>query len=141
MGGQDVRGKVLDFTSGAAGRIEVVMGNKPASVSGTVSKAAPESLPGMVVLVAEGSGVEQLGSSPIPANRWEASVDQNGAFHVDNVPPGEYRMYAFEEFDANEMYDREYLKKVEGASEKVKLGEGETKTVSLKQIPGGEGLL
>jgi len=141
MGGQDVKGKVLDFTSGAAGRIEVVLGNKPAAVSGTVSKAAQESLPGMVVLVAEGAEVEQMGSGPMPTNRWEVSVDQNGAFFMDNVPPGEYRVYAFEEFDANEMYDPEYLKKVEGASEKVKLGEGESKTLSLKQIPGGEGLL
>jgi len=139
MGGQDVRGKVIDLTSGVAGRIELVLGNKPASVSGTVSKATPESLPGMVVLVAEGAGVEQLASGPMPVNRWEVSVDQNGAFHVGGVPPGEYSVYAFEEFDANEGYDAEYLKKVEGASEKVKLGEGETKTVSLQQIPGGEG--
>ncbi|MBN8729074.1 MAG: hypothetical protein J0L64_00935 [Acidobacteria bacterium] len=141
MGGQDVRGKVIDLTAGVAGRMELVLGNKPASVSGTVSKAAAESLPGMVVLVAEGAEVEALDSGPMPVNRWEASVDQNGAFHVDNIPPGEYRVYAFEEFDANEGYDAEFLKKLERSSEKVKLGERETKTVSLKQIPAGDGLL
>ena len=139
MGGQDVKGKMLDFSAGAAGRIEVMLGSKTASVSGTVSKAAPESLPGMVVLVPEGAGAERVNFGPV--SRWESAVDQNGAFHLDNVPPGEYRAFAFEEFDANEMYEEEFLKKVEGAGEKVRLGEGETKTVSLKQVPGGEGLL
>lgn len=141
MSGQDVTRQVLDLTSGAAGKLEVLLGDKPARISGTVSKVAPESLPGLVVLVPEGGSPMQLLSGPIPGNRWEASVDQNGAFSLENVPPGEYRVYAFEEFDRTEGYDPEFLKKFESSSEKLKLAERDVKTLALKQIPGDASLL
>ena len=136
MGNQDVTATTLDFTSGAGGRIDVVLGNQPAAAAGTVSKASTEALPGVVVLVPED---RMTGSPEVPPGtqqRWEAAVDQNGAFRIENVPPGEYRVYAFEEFDPASGYDPEYLKKFESSSQKTSLGEGETKTFSLKQIPG-----
>jgi hypothetical protein len=136
MSGQDVTRQVIDLTSGAPGRFEVLLGNKPSSISGTVGKAAPESLPGLVILVPDGGLPMQMGVGPIPpGNQYEASVDQNGAFAIENVPPGEYRVYAFEEFDRAEGYDPDFLKKFESSSEKLKLGEGDVKTLALKQIP------
>ncbi|MEP7362476.1 MAG: carboxypeptidase-like regulatory domain-containing protein [Acidobacteriota bacterium] len=139
MSGQDVTGKVIDLTSGATGRFEVLLGSKPAAVSGMVGKATPESLPGTVILVAEGGFPLQMGLGPMPGNQWEASVDQYGAFSIANVPPGDYRVYAFEEFNRSEGYDPEFLKKFESSSEKVKLGEGDVKTIALKQIASDAG--
>jgi hypothetical protein len=141
ISGQDVTRQLLDLTSGAAGNLDVVLGNKPAAISGTITKATTESLPGLVILVPEGGAPVQPEYGPVPGGPLEASVDQNGAFSVANVPPGEYRVYAFEEFDRTEGYDPAYLKKFESSSEKIKLGEGDTKTLSLKQIPGDAGLL
>nr|HMN60723.1 carboxypeptidase-like regulatory domain-containing protein [Anaerolinea sp.] len=88
-------GRPRCFTSGAGGRIDVVLGNQPAAAAGTVSKASTEALPGVVVLVPED---RMTGSPEVPPGtqqRWEAAVDQNGAFRIENVPPGEYRVYAF----------------------------------------------
>lgn len=137
MGNQDVTAAALDFTSGAAGRIDVVLGSQPAAAAGTVGKATTEALPGVVVLVPDSRMTESPGAAAVQ-QRWEAAVDQNGAFRIENVPPGEYRIFAFEEFDPASGYDPEFLKKFESASQKAAFGEGETKTFSLKQIPGGE---
>lgn len=141
VSGQDVTRQEIDFTSGAAGNLEVILGNKPATVSGTITKAGAESLPGLVIVVPDGAAPVQSNYGPFPGSPLEASVDQNGAFSIQNVPPGDYRVYAFEEFDRTEGYDPEFLKKFESSSEKLKLSEGDAKTLSLKQIPSSAEVL
>lgn len=137
VSGQDVTRAGLDFSSGAAGKVEVILSDKPALVEGSVEKATSDSLPGIVLLQPEPFSADD---NPFMGNmgRNQASVDQNGRFTLKNIAPGTYRVYAFEEFDMMSGYDPERLKKLEKFSEVVKLGEGESKTLALKQIPPDE---
>lgn len=139
VSGHDVTRSGLDFSSGAAGRVEVVLGDKPASLEGAVERASTDALPGTVIVLPEPFSPEEFALAPYQGTRLTTSVDQNGRFTIANIPPGEYRVYAFEEFDQLSGYDPERLRKLEKFSEAVKLGEGESKTLALKQIPPEEG--
>jgi len=138
VSGQDVTRAGLDFSSGAAGKVEVILSDKPALLDGAVERASADSMPGVVVLVPEPYNTDDL-TAIVNTARNQASVDQNGRFTIKNIPPGSYRVYAFEEFEAMSGFDPERLKKLEKLSETVKLGEGESKTLALKQIPPDEG--
>ena len=139
VSGHDVTRSGLDFSSGAAGRIEVVLGDKPASLEGAVERASTDALPGTVIVLPEPFSPEDFALAPYQGTRLTASVDQNSRFTLAGIPPGEYRVYAFEEFDQMSGFDPERLKKLEKFSETVKVGEGESKTLALKQIPPEEG--
>ena len=63
-----------------------------------------------------------------------ARVEDAGKFSIANLPPGEYKIFAFEEVDMATASDPEFLKKFEDRAGSVKIGEGESKSLSLKQI-------
>jgi hypothetical protein len=130
-GGRDVRDQPLDLSAGSS-QIEIVVSTKIAKLSGNVEKANPSAMPGSVVLERVGAPVNMFGQSPF------ISVSQTGTFTANMVTPGEYRVYAFEELDFNQSRDPEFLKKFASRATALRIGEGETKTISLKQIPFAE---
>ncbi len=65
--------------------------------------------------------------------------DQQGAFTLRGLPPGEYTLFAWESIDADEYYDPDFLKNYEGRGVVVRVNEGEHKIVPLTAIPTAEG--
>ncbi len=132
-GGRDIRYSPLDVSTGVD--VEILLSRKVAQLGGTVEKARPESSSGVVVSenTAEAEGGTGNGRFTGPA-----SVNQNGAFQFSSLPPGEYRLYAFEDLDFMAASDREFLKKFHSKATLVKIAEGESKSVTLKQIPASD---
>ena len=65
--------------------------------------------------------------------------DQLGAFSLTGIlPPGEYKVYAWEDIEAGAYMDPDVLKPVEGKGESLTLREGDQKTLPLKMIPVDE---
>jgi hypothetical protein len=126
-GGRDIRDTPIDLSGGA--QVEVVISTRVARIDGSVEKASPNALPGQVVFERVGATPSAFGSGPL------ASVSQAGTFSMTSITPGEYRVYAFEEVDFNQVRDPEFLKKFAGSATTLKLGESESKTLTLKQIP------
>jgi hypothetical protein len=132
--GQDIRDSGIDLALGS-GKVDVVLSTKVASITGTVQKAKSEDPPGMAILVqldAKGNPVLMTNSSPI------AQVDSSGNFTFSNLGPGEYLAMAFEEVDFPSASDPDFLKKFVSRAATVKLSEGESKSVSTRQIPYAE---
>ncbi len=140
FGQQEILGKELDLSEGAAGDVEIVLRYGPAELDGTVqaaentaapagasSTAQPASSTASIVLLpdvlnADGSGMRF------------ANTDQNAAFTLKNVPPGHYRAYAFEEINTNDLQNPDLVKQLESRGTEVELKENDRKQIQLPII-------
>ncbi len=129
LGGQPVPGMSLDLTAGeAAAPVEILFGTKPAAVSGQVTGAK--------------GGVVWL-NGPVPNAPVVATIDEQGRFRLGGLAPGEYQALALETAEMAAEMDEENQRKVQSRLTTVKVGEGETATVTLqlvtqKELEGGD---
>jgi protocatechuate 3,4-dioxygenase beta subunit len=128
LGGQDVKDTGLDLTSGGGGGLEVILSTKIAKVEGMVEKQKQEDAPGTIIVAKVNA------DSTLQFINLTARVEDSGKFTLANLPPGEYKVFAFEEVETATASDPEFLKKFEDRAGNVKIGEGESKSVTLKQI-------
>jgi len=97
----------IDLTQGGA-RLAVVLATDVALVEGSVKKADGEpAVRVRVTLVPEG---DQFGSQDVP--RYAFS-NEKGEFKMNNVPPGEYKIFAWEEVQAGAAMYPEFRKPFE----------------------------
>jgi hypothetical protein len=132
MAGRDLGNSTLDL-NGAAQKtaIELVFSTKAATVSGTVRREGNDRLAGVVVLYPDPYKEEEGAPNPVGV---PVAVLESGVFEIRNVPPGNYRLYAFEELD-DASAGGGLLKRLESKSVKLQLGEGARERVEAKQIP------
>jgi hypothetical protein len=77
----------------------------------------------------------------IPASRGRidlyktATSDQNGEFAFANVPPGEYKLIAWEDVPSGAYLDQSFLKQYEGQASSISIGKGAPATAQIKVIP------
>jgi protocatechuate 3,4-dioxygenase beta subunit len=114
----------LDLTTGAGAPLEVVVSSRGATISG----ASP---PGSAVVLIPQEKIRR----DQPYFYRNSIADQNGAYSLTGIPPGEYKLYAWEDVDPGAWMDPDFLKPVEDKGETVTVREGEQKTVPLKVIP------
>jgi Carboxypeptidase regulatory-like domain len=63
-------------------------------------------------------------------------LDQSGGFIVkEPVRPGEYTLYAFEDVPEGAWTEAEFIKEIEGKGVRIKVGDGDAKTVEVPLIP------
>jgi hypothetical protein len=116
----------LDLTAGAGvgAPLELVVSSRGATISG----ASPS---GSTVVL-----VPQEKERRDQQYFYKTSIaDQNSAYSLTGIPPGAYKLYAWEDVDPGAWMDPDFLKPVEDKGESVALREGERKTVPLKAIP------
>jgi hypothetical protein len=122
--------------------------NAPVRFSGSVSN-------GLDIVLAFGSGriegaVTDARSQPVAAGRVvavpdrmrfrtdlyrTASIDQSGRFTFAQLPPGDYRVFAWESVEDNAWFDPDVLARGEGRAVSVHVSESATHTVSVQIIP------
>jgi hypothetical protein len=129
----DVLASGLDITSGAPpADVEVVISPKAAALTGVAQNPnTGNPMPGaMVVLIPKDT---QRREQP---NYYKVMVsDQNGAFSMPGLTPGDYKAYAWEDIEMGAYMDPEFMKPFEDKGEPVSLQEGEQKALTLKVIP------
>ena len=120
LGGQPVPRMSLDLTAGeAAAPVEILFGTKPAVVSGQVTGAKG----GLVWL-----------TGPMPNAPVVAAIDEQGRFRLGGLAPGEYQVLALETAEMVAEMDEERQRQMQNRLTTVKVGEGETATVSLPLV-------
>lgn len=122
--------------------------NAPVRFSGSVNN-------GLEIVLAFGSGrvegtVTDSRSQPVAAGRVVAvpdrmrfrsdlyrtlSVDLNGRFAFPTLPPGDYKIYAWESIEDNGWFDPDLLARSEGRAVSVHVTESSTQTVSVQITP------
>jgi hypothetical protein len=63
------------------------------------------------------------------------TTDQSGAFHFRAVPPGDYKLLAWEDVLSGAWYDPEFLKPFESKAQDISLKENDHANMPLKAIP------
>jgi len=116
-------------TKQAPGLLDIVVSPNGASVDGTISKDQQPFQGATVVLV------------PAPPHRGEGrlfkstTTDQNGHFILQGIPPGDYKVFAWEKIEHGAYTIPEVLAPYESLGESVHITEGARNTVQLDLIP------
>jgi hypothetical protein len=131
VNGVDLLSAGLQVSSGVApSPIELVYSGNTATVDGTVVR--DDGLPasgGTVILVPDHPGLRGL-----PDYR-SGSTDQYGRFVLRGVPPGGYRIFAWQKFDLSSDMDPEFLKPFEEKAQALSISASERKTLQLTLLP------
>ncbi len=131
VGGRDASRAPIDLTSGAGESIDIVVSTKAAEVSGTV-RSSEGALGGVTVTL--WPKIADL-SSPTGGVRT-AATDQNGAFKITAVVPGDYYLAAWEDLPDNGLAQNgDFLAQFTSAGSSIKVGEGGRDTSEAKLIP------
>jgi Carboxypeptidase regulatory-like domain len=114
---------------GTDASLEVTLSSRGARVQGTVADADGLPVAGVwVVLVPEEAHRGQMQMYK------ETTTDQYGHFELRGIPPGEYKLFSWEEAENGAWQDPEFLKPFEEKGEEVKLQEDDHKTMNLTTI-------
>jgi protocatechuate 3,4-dioxygenase beta subunit len=127
--GKSVLEEGFPVTRGAASSLEIVLSSRAARVQGTVTDS--DKLPAAGVWVVA-----------VPEGKYRArfdlyrqqTTDQYGHFDFHGLPPGEYKLFSWEEVENGAWQDPEFLRPVESQGEKIELSESDQKTVNLTAI-------
>ena len=127
LGDVDVLNSGLHVTGSTDTRLEILIGTNPGSVEGRVE------IPTVgrkitVVLVPDAARRGQRALYKAQA------VGASGQFHFDNVPPGDYKLFASQEENGGPWLDPEYLRKYEERATPVRVEEGK-KSGPARSIP------
>ena len=134
LGDDDVLDAGLDLSRAEAppGPLDLVLSSGAGQVEGVVLDEKDKPAAGAQVVL-------------IPESRrrtrtllyQSAVTDQNGRFVLRGVPPGEYKLFAWEDVEPGAYQDPEFLKPYEARGETCKIQPGSSQTVPLKLIPAG----
>ena len=101
--------------------LEVVFSTKGARLSGTVTGKA--SMP-QVILIPDDTARREH-------ETLAAVFDQNGVFSIESIPPGSYKLYAFENLPEGIWLDPDFLKEIDSTGAAIKVAEGDVQTIQI----------
>lgn len=127
LAGREMPDATLDLNYGG-GQIEAVLAPAAGDITGTVQNSRGE--PATSVQV---TAVPVSGSLRRDMNKL-VTTDANGNFTLHGLPPGEYKIFAWEEVETNAWMDRDYRQPFENQSASAKVDASSTPTVQLKLI-------
>lgn len=132
FGGGDVldTGLSVDSTSGAA-QLDVILSAGGATISGTVMKD-DKPAQATVLLVPDPPHRDREDLYSMKRTRAD------GSFSMLGLPPGDFKLFAFEDPDPGLMNDPSLLQPYESKGSSVHLEEGQKQTVQLELIPAQE---
>jgi len=130
IGNTDATDAPIDLMTGVPGPLEVVLAAGGGSIAGTVRNSKGDPAPGaMVTLVPKNP----------PAVRRDLAktgfTDQNGAYQIRGVVPGEYRLIAWEEVEPGAAEDPQFRRPFERYAMDAKFDAGSSLTQALEMVP------
>jgi hypothetical protein len=131
LGGHDVLGPGLDLTTGTArGPLEILISPDGGRIEGTVVNKQNTPWPGArVVLVPSGA------LRPRTDLYRDTRTDLFGRFTMMGIPPGEYKLFAWQEVELEAYQDPDFLRLYEDQGVPVTVQEKGIFSVQLSLIP------
>ena len=127
LGGQEISANGIEIRSSA--EIEIVLSNKAGTINGSASgnDGKPILYPRVTLIPTDGNSR--------PAAQL---ADNEGKFKFTAVPPGKYRLFAWEEAEDGVWQDPEFRKRFESQGKEVTVGPSEAQDVQLSVIAAEE---
>ena len=128
-GAIDIMADGLRLDRQPTGPIEILISTNTGIVDGIVQNERQEPATNVtVVLVPEGAR----------RNRFDlyrtTSTDAAGRFHSEGVPPGDYRVFAWDDIETGAWMDPDYLRRFEDRGRPLRISEGGTANLELRVI-------
>jgi len=127
LAGREMPDTMLDLNYGG-GQVEMVLAPTVGDVTGVVQNGRGEPATGVQV-----TAVPTSGSLRRDMNKL-VTTDANGNFTLHALPPGDYKIFAWEEVETNAWMDRDYRQPFENLSASAKVDASTTPTVTLHLI-------
>jgi len=127
LAGREMPDATLDLSYGG-GPIDVVLAPTAGDVTGSVQNARNEAATGVQVTI-----VPTTFSLRRDMNKL-VTTDASGNFTLHGLPPGDYKVFAWEDVETNAWMDRDYRQPFENLSASVRVQESTTPTVTLRLI-------
>jgi protocatechuate 3,4-dioxygenase beta subunit len=127
LAGREMTDATLDLSYGG-GPIDVVLAPAAGDVTGSVQNARGEPAASVQVTV-----VPTTFSLRRDMNKL-VTTDASGNFTLHGLPPGDYRIFAWEEVETNAWMDRDYRQPFESSAASVRVQESTTPSVTLRVI-------
>lgn len=133
IGGYDVleRGISTDFYP-RGGRLDILIGRDGATVEGVVSKDEQPFSGATVTLVPDAPHREEMHLYKLTA------TDHSGRFVLEGVPPGDYKVFAWENVEHAAYTSSDFLQPFELSGESAHVSGGAHVSVNLNLIPDTE---
>ncbi len=131
VGGRDVLEAGLDLTGGAPPNpLEITISAAGGRIDGTVLTEEDKAFGGAtVVLVPEERRRDE-------SRLYKSTTtDQHGRFTLRGIPPGDYKLFAWEDIERGAYQDSAFLRRYEEQGEPVEVEEGNRLSVQLQLIP------
>jgi hypothetical protein len=129
VGEQTITGDDPDLTN-AATPVTVRVATSKAEISGSVRNEKGEAAPGATVSL--------IPEPRRPFRQRLGRADQNGTFRLQNVPPGEYLLLAFDQLENGVLEDEEFLKPLISKAKRVKVQDDAGQAFDLRITPYAE---
>ena len=127
LGTEDLLNDGLHIDRQPDGQIEIVLGNAPGSLNGAVRDEKRQPIPNVrVVLV------------PARRNRIDpfktTRTGESGEFRFESVPPGDYKLFAWEDIEDGAWLDPDVIELYESRGTAVAVGAASDQTVTVGLI-------
>lgn len=109
--------------------LDLVLSPGAARIDGTVEQNQQPSAGVQVVLIPDGARRAQ------PSYFRQAITDSRGRFALENIPPGDYKLFASQEIERGAYLDPAFLQRFEDWGKAVSLKEGASINLQLDAIP------
>jgi len=128
-GNVDLLAQPLTAPLQTEGVVEVLLGTDVSTAEGRVVNDRGEGFSNAkVALVPEGPSRGRLDLYK------SAATDASGNFRITRVPPGDYKVFAWEEAEDNAWTDPEFLRPEEGRGKSLRVGAGRSESVNVTVI-------
>jgi hypothetical protein len=128
LGDRDVLTEEMLIRPSTAEPLKIVVSTRAATVEGDVVQG-DQPTRAAILLAPDGK------FRHVTSFYRSAAADDKGHFEIKNATPGDYRLYAFEEFDQRSIQDPDFLRPFEKSGVAVSLQEGPNAAQKLSVIP------
>jgi hypothetical protein len=130
LAGREMPDATLDLSYGG-GPVEVILAPSAGDVTGVVQNGRGEPAASVQVTAVPASGSLRRDMNKL------VTTDASGNFALHGLPPGDYKIFAWEDVETNAWMDRDYRQPFESQSASAKVQESTTPTVTLRLIERG----
>ena len=132
FGNIDVLNQPMVVAGSVSDSLEILLSPKAARIDGTVVDSQSKPVPGIqAVLIPE--------RRPNRIDLYKTAVtDQTGHFSLQSIPPGDYKVLAWESIEPFEYFDPDFMRLFEQKGTPVHLSESAVQTIEVTMIPVGK---
>jgi hypothetical protein len=128
MGDVDVLNDRLHLDREPQDPLIVVLGTNPGSLSGRVLNDNQQPFPGATVVLVHSNGLRYR------VNEKVASSDASGRFSLQNVPPGDYKLFAWQAVERGAWQDPNFMRDFESRGVALQIEEGRETSTDVRVI-------